>query len=224
MDFKAPDPPCSSPSPLPVLGLRGWSPPPSRWRSPPGWRRCLGGNAADAAVATGCPQRDGADFTGIGGDCFALWSAATTDHALNGPGAPRRPDPGAPGPEGFGQEPPSSTPTPSPGACPPGATWPNATGGSPWIKAGPRRAPGREEWPVAPVTAYFWSRGAERQPRHTFGGRRPSTGAPHARARSPTTLLWGVLSAGGRRAVRTPPTRASSPPQLLLWSRKRAAA
>jgi gamma-glutamyltranspeptidase/glutathione hydrolase len=137
----------------------------------------LGGTAADAAVAVAAALNvTEPTSTGIGGDCFALYFEAETRRitALNGSGrAPaaltlerlRR--------EGFDQELPplhAYTVTVS-GAC---AAWCDLIERHGRLSLGEVLAPtvrlAEEGFPVAPLTAYFWSRGAERQLRHAPGG------------------------------------------------------
>ncbi len=129
-----------------------------------------GGNAADAAVATAAALNvTEPTSTGIGGDCFALYFEAATGRvtALNGSGrAPagltlerlRR--------EGLGAElPPYHAHTVTvPGAC---AGWCDLVeryGRLPLSRIlAPAVRLAEEGFPVAPITAYHWQRGAERQ-------------------------------------------------------------
>ena len=145
-----------------------------------------GGNAADAAVATAAALNvTEPTSTGIGGDCFALYYEAATGQvtALNGSGrAPAALTLARLEREGFDCELPPYHPytITVPGAC---AGWcdlierhgrlPLRTIISPAIRlAG-------EGFPVAPITAYFWQRGAERQLAQAQGGQR----ADHRRPR-----------------------------------------
>jgi gamma-glutamyltranspeptidase / glutathione hydrolase len=136
-----------------------------------------GGNAADAAVATAAALNvTEPTSTGIGGDCFALYydSAAGRVTALNGSGrAPaaltldrlRR--------EGFGDELPPFHPytVTVPGAC---AGWFDLVAAHGRLQMEAVLAPAvrlaEAGFPVSPLTAYFWGRGAERQLRSASGG------------------------------------------------------
>jgi gamma-glutamyltranspeptidase / glutathione hydrolase len=140
-----------------------------------------GGSAADAAVATAAALNvTEPTSTGIGGDCFALYYQASTQQvsALNGSGrAPsgltlerlRR--------EGYLKSPADELPPFHPYTITvPGA----AAGWSDMVERHGRLplsqvlAPAirlaQEGFPVAPITAFFWQRGAERQLRHAAGG------------------------------------------------------
>ena len=137
-----------------------------------------GGNAADAAVATAAALNvTEPTSTGIGGDCFALYYDAATRQvtALNGSGrAPAALTLARLEQEGLGRELPPYHPytITVPGAC---AGWcdlverhghlPLSTILSPAIRLA------EEGFPVAPITAYFWQRGAEGQLAQAPGGR-----------------------------------------------------
>ena len=136
-----------------------------------------GGAAADAAVAAAAALNvTEPTSTGIGGDCFALYYNVQTGQvsALNGSGrAPaalslerlRR--------EGFTQELPPYHPytITVPGAC---AGWCDLISRHGRLSLAQVLAPAirlaEAGFPVAPVTAYFWERGAERQLRSAPGG------------------------------------------------------
>jgi len=136
-----------------------------------------GGNAADASVATAAALNvTEPTSTGIGGDCFALYYDAATRQvaALNGSGrAPadltierlRREGLGA------GLPPYHAYTITAPGAC---AGWCDLIERYGRLPLDAILAPAirlaEEGFPVAPVTSYFWGRGAERQLRHAPGG------------------------------------------------------
>ena len=136
-----------------------------------------GGNAADAAVATAAALNVAEPTsTGIGGDCFALFYDATTGQvtALNGSGrAPAALTLARLEQEGFGRELPPYHPytVTVPGAC---AGWCDLIerhGRLPLSRIlGPAIRLAEEGFPVAPITAYFWQRGAEHQLAQAPGG------------------------------------------------------
>ena len=129
-----------------------------------------GGNAADAAVATAAAMNvTEPTSTGLGGDAFALYYEASTGrvYALNGSGrAPQALTLERVRREGFGDGLPAFHPytITVPGAC---AAWCDLVerfGRLPMAEVlAPARRLAAEGFPVAPVTAYYWARGAERQ-------------------------------------------------------------
>ena len=142
-----------------------------------------GGNAADAAVATAAALNvTEPTSTGIGGDCFALFYETVTGKitALNGSGrAPaaltlERLQREGFGAAGYGAELPPYHPytITVPGAC---AGWCDLVERHGRLPLSRILAPAirlaEEGFPVAPITAYFWARGAERQLRQAAGGR-----------------------------------------------------
>lgn len=136
-----------------------------------------GGNAADAAVAVAAALNvTEPTSTGIGGDCFALYYQKENGQvsALNGSGrAPSKLNLERLQEEGFKDELPPFHPytITVPGAC---AGWFDLhekygrLGMDELLSPAIRLAEGG--FPVAPLTAYFWQRGAERQLRHAQGG------------------------------------------------------
>ncbi len=135
-----------------------------------------GGSAADAAVATAAALNvTEPTSTGIGGDCFALYydAAARQVSALNGSGRSAQ----ALSLERLKQEgmdglPPYHPYTVTvPGAC---AGWCDLLerfGRLPRTQVlEPAVRLAEEGFPVAPLTAHFWERGAERQLRSAVGG------------------------------------------------------
>jgi gamma-glutamyltranspeptidase/glutathione hydrolase len=136
-----------------------------------------GGNAADAAVATAAALNvTEPNSTGIGGDCFAIYFNAA-DHqlsALNGSGrAPAALTLERLRKEGFEQELPPFHPytITVPGAC---AGWCDLVDKFGRLEMSQVLSPAirlaEEGFPVAPITAYFWSRGADRQLKSAPGG------------------------------------------------------
>jgi len=137
-----------------------------------------GGNAADAAVAAGAALNvTEPTSTGIGGDMFALFYSADTKRvtALNGSGrAPAKLTLDTLKKDGFATElPPFHAHTVTvPGAC---AGWfdliqKHGSLAMPEILA-PAMRLASEGFPVAPITAYSWQRGAERQLKSGLNGR-----------------------------------------------------
>jgi gamma-glutamyltranspeptidase/glutathione hydrolase len=137
----------------------------------------LGGSAADAAVASAAALNvTEPTSTGIGGDCFALYFNAADRQvsALNGSGrAPAALSLERLQKEGFDQELPPFHPytVTVPGAC---AGWCDLVSKFGRLEMPQVLAPAirlaEAGFPVAPLTAYFWSRGAERQLKTAPGG------------------------------------------------------
>lgn len=136
-----------------------------------------GGNAADAAVATAAALNvTEPTSTGIGGDCFALYFDASTRQvtALNASGrAPAALTIERLRAEGIRHELPPYHPytITVPGAC---AGWCDVVERHGRLPMGAILAPAirlaEGGFPVAPVTAYYWERAAERQLRQAPGG------------------------------------------------------
>ncbi len=148
-----------------------------------------GGNAADAAVAVAAALNvTEPTSTGIGGDMFALFFDARSGQvsALNGSGrAPAALTLERLGQEGFAELPPYHAYTVTvPGAC---AGWCDLIERHGSFSLQEVLAPAirlaDEGFPVAPLTSYFWRRGAERQLKSapngielTIEGRGPAAG------------------------------------------------
>lgn len=137
----------------------------------------LGGNAADAAVAAAAALNvTEPTSTGLGGDCFALFYEAATQQisALNGSGrAPAALTLDRLRADGFGDGlPPFHAHTVTvPGACAGWADLIERCGSLPLpVVLAPAIQLAEDGFPVAPITAFFWQRGAERQLRSAPGG------------------------------------------------------
>jgi len=171
-----------------------------------------GGNAADAAVATAATLNvTEPTSTGLGGDMFALYYNGATGRvtALNGSGrAPANLTLDLIRAQGFdGELPPFHAHTITvPGAA---AGWCDliAEHGSMPLETilAPAIRLADEGFPVAPLTAYFWDRGAQRQLRHQpggdqllIGGRAPRAGEIFRNRGLANTLR--ILAEGGKDA------------------------
>ena len=136
-----------------------------------------GGNAADAAVATAAALNvTEPTSTGLGGDAFALYYDARTKEisALNASGrAPQLLTLERLHNEGFDNELPPYHPytITVPGAC---SGWCDLNEAHGRLELTQVLAPAirlaEDGFPVAPITAYYWARGAERQLAHALGG------------------------------------------------------
>ncbi len=170
-----------------------------------------GGSAADAAVATAAALNvTEPTSTGIGGDCFALYYEAATQQvsALNGSGrAAAALSLELLGREGLAGLPPYHPYTITvPGACAGWCDLLDRFGRLPLEKVlQPAVRLAEEGYPVSPVTAYFWARGAERVLRSAIGGseltidgRAPRTGEIFRNPGLARTLRR--LAAGGKQA------------------------
>lgn len=136
-----------------------------------------GGNAADAAVAAAAALNvTEPTSTGIGGDCFALFYDGETGEisALNGSGrSPAALTLERVFEEGFQDELPPFHPhtVTVPGAAAGWADLVERLGRLPLARVlEPATRLAEQGFPVAPITAYFWARGAERQLREAPGG------------------------------------------------------
>ncbi len=169
-----------------------------------------GGNAADAAVATAAALNvTQPTSTGIGGDCFALYYAASRQvTALNGSGhAPQKLTLARLQNEGFGAELPPYHPytITVPGAC---AAWCDLVDQHGRLDLGTVLNPAirlaEEGFPVAPITAYHWASGADNQLSQalngdelTIDGRAPRAGELFRNPGLAATLT--AVAEGGKR-------------------------
>jgi gamma-glutamyltranspeptidase/glutathione hydrolase len=171
-----------------------------------------GGNAADAAVAAAAALNVAEPTsTGLGGDCFALFYSAKTKTvtALNGSGrAPAALTLELLAKQGFanGLPPYHAHTITVPGAC---AGWCDLVARHGSMSMHDILTPAIEMavqgFPVAPVTSYFWQRGAQRQLRNSPGGRELTIDGRGPRAgevmRLPTLAhTLRVVAEGGKEA------------------------
>ena len=178
-----------------------------------------GGNAADAAVAIAAAlDVTEPTSTGIGGDCFALYYDAKTSGvtALNGSGrAPGRADRWSSSSARAWRKtancrPFTPTPSPCPAPAPAGATWSSGTAACRWPSVlAPAIRLAEDGFPVAPLTAYSWARGVERQLSNapggqelTIDGRAPRAGEIFRNPGLARTLR--AVAEGGKAAPTTP--------------------
>jgi gamma-glutamyltranspeptidase/glutathione hydrolase len=170
-----------------------------------------GGNAADAAIATAAALNvTEPTSTGLGGDCFALYYEACTGEitALNGSGrAPASLSIDRLRKEGFGENIPPYHPytITVPGAC---AGWCDLISRHGRLSLAHVLAPAirlaEQGFPVAPITAYFWERSAERLRNSpggvemTLDGRAPRAGEIFRNPGLAHTLQ--VIAEGGKNA------------------------
>ncbi len=172
----------------------------------------LGGNAADAAVATAAALNvTEPTSTGIGGDAFALFYQASSGKvtALNASGrAPASLSLERLQKEGFKDEMPPFHPytITVPGACSGWCTLVERHGHLTMSRVlAPAIRLAEDGFPVAPLTAYFWQRGAQRQLANapngrelTVDGRGPQAGEVFRNPGLARTLR--VVAEGGQRA------------------------
>ncbi len=171
-----------------------------------------GGNAADAAVATAAALNvTEPGSTGLGGDAFALFYDARTHHvaALNGSGRlPAALNLERLQQEGYGQHLPPYHPytVTVPGAC---AAWCDMVERFGRLSMAQVLAPARrladEGFPVAPLTASFWQRGALGQLAQSVNGRELTIDGRGPRAgevfRNPGLVRsFDQIAQGGKRA------------------------
>ena len=171
-----------------------------------------GGNAADAAIAIAAALNvTEPTSTGLGGDCFALYFEAASGqvYALNGSGrAPAALTLEKLAHEGLGEKLPAThayTVT-VPGAC---AGWCDLIERFGRLSMSEILAPAirlaSEGFPVAPMTAYFWQSGAEKQLATALNGREMTIDGRGPRAgelfRNPgLARTLQTIAAGGKAA------------------------
>lgn len=165
----------------------------------------LGGNAADAAVATAAALNvTEPTSTGIGGDCFALFYEAESQRvsALNGSGrSPAGLTMERIEADGFAGGLPAfhAHTVTVPGACAGWADLVKRHGSLPLpVVLGPAIQLAENGFAVSPITAYFWQRGVERQLQSAPGGTELMI---HGRAPRPGELFHNPGLARTFRAI-----------------------
>jgi gamma-glutamyltranspeptidase/glutathione hydrolase len=197
----------------PVYGTRGMVATSQPLASQAGLQILMqGGNAADAAIAAAAALNvTEPTSTGLGGDCFALYYEAATGKvtALNGSGrAPQALTLDRVRADGFAEGlPPFHAHTITvPGAC---AGWVDLIerhGTLPlWDILAPAVRLAEEGFPVAPITAFYWERGAPRLSDNAPGGQELLLNGRAPRAgelmRNPTLgRTLRAISEGGKEA------------------------
>lgn len=190
-----------------------------------------GGNAADAAIATAAMLAlTEPTSTGLGGDCFALFYDGATGRisALNGSGrAPNALTLDLLREQGFAKDlPPLHAHNVTvPGACAGWCELIERHGSLPMARIlAPATRAAEEGFPVAPITAYYWAGGAERQLRSARGGQQLLIDGHAPRAGRSSEIRGSPTPSGpSRKAARKPSTRAPSRRRLSRRCRPRVA-
>ncbi len=179
-----------------------------------------GGNAADAAIATAAALNvTEPTSTGLGGDCFALFYKAETKtvHALNGSGrSPHALTFKLAHEAGFTESLPNFHPytITVPGAA---AGWADLVSRFGRLSLNDVLVPAIQlaegGFPVAPITAYFWDSGAQRQLKQAPNGIRTHHRWPGSKTWRifQKSVAWHVPSAFWLTVAQMPFTRERSP-------------